>query len=92
MLWLVLLLLVCLWLLLLLLKLWAWLRIPAGVLRLHLPLLCPGQGSWGSRLRPVVARLLGQQLQSHHHMSRRSGDSAHTDFIETTQAACSCRC
>ena len=37
-----------------------WLLVPAGVLGLHLPLLCPGQGRWGSRLRPVVARLLGQ--------------------------------
>ena len=43
--------------------------IPAGVLRLHLPLLCPGQGSWGSRLRPVVARLLGQQLRLQYHVS-----------------------
>ena len=39
------------------------LRIPASVLGLHLALLCPGLGRRGSRLRPVVPRLLGQQLR-----------------------------
>lgn len=49
--------------LLLLLVLRRRLRIPAGVLRLHLPLLGPGLGRRGSRLGPVVPWLLGQQLQ-----------------------------
>jgi hypothetical protein len=41
-----------------------WLPGPARMLGLHLPLLGPGQGSWGSGLGPVVARLLGQQLHN----------------------------
>ncbi len=37
---------------------------PASMLRLHLPLLGPGLGRRGSCLRPVVARLLRQELHS----------------------------
>ena len=37
---------------------------PASVLGLHVALLRPGLGRRGSHLRPVVPRLLGQQLHS----------------------------
>lgn len=37
---------------------------PARMLGLHLSLLGPRQGRWGSGLGPVVARLLGQQLHN----------------------------
>ncbi len=63
-----------------LLVLLGWLLVPAGVLRLHLSLLCPGQGRRGSRLRPVVAGLLGQQLHIHHQLSKSWCSDAHTDL------------
>ena len=63
-----------------------WLPGPARMLGLHLPLLGPGQGSWGSGLGPVVARLLGQQLDNKY---LKSVSPMLTSRISLTRAGCS---